>query len=201
MRKLLMALALGSSSALAQVADRPVRLVVSGGLQVPTGNFADYHDYGVHADVSMLLGLSGLKLRPEVSYSRFGLKELADLASLNVAGAQGGSSTGVRRDELSDAVTSLLGGFANIELPLSSGRVQPFLLAGVGAVKVQSEETPLTSSFDATRASLNLGAGIRFRMGPISGLVEARFNNVPAGETGAFFKDLRTIPVTFGLVF
>ena len=201
MRKLMLALAFVSSTAFAQATERPLRLVVSGGLQVPTGNFADYHDYGVHADVSVLLGVAGLKLRPELTYSRFGLKDLADLASLGLGGSQGGAATGAQRDELGDAVTSLLGGFANIELPLSSGRVQPFLLAGVGAVSVQSDGTPLTSTVDLTKASLNLGAGIRFRMGPISGLVEARFNNVPAGDTGTFFKDLRTIPVTFGLVF
>jgi opacity protein-like surface antigen len=200
MRRFLLLLTCLPLPLLAQVAERPIRLVVSGGLQLPTGSFADYHDYGVHADVGLHLRLGGLRLRPELSYSRFGFKELSDFVA-GLDGAAGGAGIGARRDAASDAVTTLLGGFANLELPLSSGRIQPFLLGGVGAVKVESDPTAATLSFSDVNASLNLGAGIRFRLGGISGLVEARFNNVPASDTQGFFKDLRTIPVTFGFVF
>ena len=34
-----------------------------------------------------------------------------------------------------------------------------------------------------------------------SSKLEARFNNVPASDTEAFFRDVKIIPVTFGLVF
>ncbi|MBK8247223.1 MAG: outer membrane beta-barrel protein [Gemmatimonadetes bacterium] len=200
MRRLLLVLACLPLSARAQGAERPFRLVVTGGLQLPTGSFADYHDYGVHADVGLQLKTGALRLRPELSYSRFGFKELSEVLT-GLAGAPGGAAAGARRDAYSDAVTTLLGGFANLELPLGSGRVQPFLLAGVGAVKVASDATASTLSFSDVNASLNFGAGFRVRMGGISGLIEARFNNVPAGDTQAFFKDLRTIPVTFGFVF
>ncbi|MBL8982310.1 MAG: outer membrane beta-barrel protein [Gemmatimonadetes bacterium] len=200
MRRLLLALTFLPVPLLAQVAERPIRLVVSGGLQLPTGSFADYHDYGVHADVGLQLNAGGLRLRPELSYSRFGFKELTDIID-GLGGAPGGAARGVRRDAYSDAVTTLLGGFANIELPLGNGRVQPFVLGGVGAVKVESDPTTATASFSDMNASLNLGVGLRLRLGGISGLIEARFNNVPFGDTQTYLKDLRTIPVTFGLVF
>lgn len=193
------ALLLATSAARAQTAPpRLVQLVVSGGLSVPTGGFGDSHDMGVHADASLLVTALGLRFRPEVSYTRFGVKELgALLGGTNMHGAAGGRA----RDAASDAVSSLIGGFANIEIPLGPAGFQPFLLAGVGAVKFKSDVSDGLSSIDATKTSLNLGAGIRFKLGPIGGLIEARFNNVPAGDTETFFKDVKTIPVTFGLVF
>jgi opacity protein-like surface antigen len=200
MRRLLFVLTCLPLPLFAQVAERPLRLVVAGGLQLPTGSFADFHDYGVHADVGLHLKAGGLRLRPELSYSRFGFKELSDVLT-GLGGAAGGAAAGARRDAYSDAVTTMLGGFANLELPFGSGRVQPFLLGGVGAVKVESDPSNATLSYSDINASLNLGAGIRIRLGGISGLIEARFNNVPAGDTQAFFKDLRTFPVTFGFVF
>lgn len=200
MRRLLTTLLLLPLPLAAQSAERPIRLVVSGGMQLPTGSFADYHDFGVQANAGVQLNVGGLRLRPELSYSRFGFKELSEVLT-GLAGAPGGASTGARRDAYSDAVTTLLGGFANLELPFGSGRVQPFVLAGVGAVKVASDATASTVFFSDVNASLNVGAGFRLRLGGISGLIEARLNNVPTGDPRAFFKDLRTIPVTFGFVF
>jgi opacity protein-like surface antigen len=192
------------ASAQAPRSTRPVQLVVAGGVQVPTGGFGDAHDLGMHADASIVFsGLGGLRLRPEISYARFKVKEVIDglstqrLSSMGLAG-------GVRRDVYTDAVSSLLGGFANIELPLGRGGFQPFLLGGIGAVSVKSDATLDQLKSSDVKASVNVGAGVRFRLGGIGGLIEARLNNVPAGdsnESRAFFKDMRSVPVTFGLVF
>ncbi len=178
---------------------RPIQIVVSGGLQVPTGSFADYHDLGLHADVALSVRAGGLRLRPELTYSRFNLKEAFTLPSaFNQAGTAAG---GMRAGPYNEALSTLLGGFANLELPLSQGSFQPFLLAGVGAVSLNSDATLDAESIKEVKASLNVGAGIRFRLGGIMGLIEARLNNVPTDDTRAFFKDVRTVPVTFGFVF
>lgn len=187
-------------SAQVPASTRPVQLVVSGGLQVPTGSFADFHDAGVHADVSLLITALGLRLRPEMSFSRFNIKEAFNLPTLSSRmGGAGGASA--QRDAYTDALSTMLSGFANIELPLGSGGFQPFLLGGVGAVRLASDATVDALSVSDIQASLNVGAGIRFRLGGVSGLIEARLNNVPGADTRAFFKDVRTVPVTFGLVF
>lgn len=180
---------------------RPVQLVVSGGLQVPTGGFGDVHDLGTHADASLVFnGLGGLRLRPEISYARFKVKEAIDGLSTQRSSSMGAAG-GIRRDAYADAVSTLLGGFANIELPLGRGGFQPFLLGGVGAVSVKSDATLNSLKTSDVKASLNVGAGVRFRLGGIGGLIEARLNNVPAGDSKAYFKDMRSVPVTFGLVF
>ncbi len=189
---------LAAANASAQrTSTRPVQLIVSGGVSVPTGGFGDSHDMGVHADASLLINAFGqsLRLRPEMTYARFGVKELGAL--LNGANIQGASA----RAAVSDDVSSLIGGFANIEIPLGPPGFQPFLLAGVGAVKFKSDISDGASSIDATKTSLNLGGGLRFRLGPIAGFLEARFNNVPASDTEVFFRDVKIVPVTFGLVF
>lgn len=195
---------LGLSTAVAAQAPRstrPVQLVISGGLQVPTGGFGDVHDLGTHADASIVFsGLGGLRLRPEVSYARFKVKETLDMLSTQRTASMGAAG-GVRRDAYTDALSTLLGGFANIELPLGQGGFQPFLLGGVGAVSVKSDATLNNLETSDVQASLNVGAGIRFRLGGIGGLIEARLNNVPAGDSRAYFKDVRSVPVTFGLVF
>jgi hypothetical protein len=156
------------------------------------------HDAGLHADVSLLVKALGLRLRPELSYSRFNVKETLRSA-LGQVGPQGGQ--GGRRDDTSDLLSTMLGGFANVELPLGQGSVQPFLLGGLGAVQLASDATTGGIDFSETKPSLNLGAGVRFRLGGIHGMIEARPNTVPGSNTAGYFKDVRTVPVTFGLVF
>lgn len=189
-------------SAGAQGSPRQVQLVVAGGLQVPTGGFGDVHDLGLHADASVLFnGFGSLRLRPEISYARFRIKEaLGQLSGQRLAGV--GAAGGAARDEYSGALSTLLGGFANLELGLGSGGFQPYVLAGIGAVSFKTDKSLDALEASDVKASVNLGAGVRFRLGGIGGMIEARLNNVPAGDnTRAYFKDVRSIPVTFGLVF
>ncbi len=190
---------LASTTASAQMAStRPVQLVVSGGLSVPTGGFADVHDMGVHADASLLINALGgsLRLRPELTYTRFGVKDLGSILGATLRDRRAG---GLAAE--SDAISSLLGGLANIEIALGPAGFQPFVLAGVGAIKFKSDISDGVSSIDQTQTMLNFGAGVRVRMGAIGGLIEARFNNVPVGDSQTYFRNVKTIPVTFGLVF
>lgn len=191
-----------TSSAAAQVATSPraVQVVVSGGLQLPMGGFADAHDLGYHADASVIFRAFGnLRLRPELTYARFQVKEVLTgaLAQRLAAGGLGGAA----RDVYTDAASSLMGGLANIEVPLGSGGFQPFILAGVGAVNFKTDVGSTSEALSETKMSLNVGAGVRFRLGGIGGLIEARLNDVPSDGAKAYFKSVRTIPVTFGLVF
>ena len=207
MRPYLLALALIGSGSLSQaqvpVATRPIQLVVSGGLQLPTGGFGDFHQMGAHADASLVINaFGGMRLRPELSYARFKVKEaLTALSSRTSALGAAGGAAGARADLTTDAVSSLMGGFANIELPLGPAGFQPFVLAGLGAVSVKTDASTAAEALSEVKASVNLGAGIRFRLGKLGGLIEARMNNVPTNDTKAYFKGVRTIPVTFGLVF
>ena len=198
---LVLAIACLATVAGAQAASpRPVQLVVSGGVQVPTGGFGDWHELGTHVDASLLINaLGSVRLRPELTYARFKVKETLDMLAAQRLAGQGGA--GAARGPYSDALSSFVAGIANLEVPLGPPGLQPFLLAGVGAVQLKSDATTTAEALSEVKATLNVGAGLRFRLGRIGGLIEARFNNVPAGDTRAFFRDVRTVPVTFGLVF
>lgn len=207
-------------------AERRIRLVVSGGLNVPTGGFSDYHDLGVQASGSALIRVVGKKfrIRPEVAYAQFGVLEdkvrrLAQSAGL--AGVQqarlsrvgmGGVTPGVARvaggpklpdlSKLRDgAISSLLGTFANIEIPLGPRGFQPYVIGGIGAVAFRTDVTTVNEAIDGVQWAYNAGAGLRFRLGPLGGGLEARFRQIPVDEAKTFFKNVVAVPVSFSLVF
>lgn len=212
-----------------RAAPRAVRLVLSGGMTVPTGGFATYHDLGVQASGSLLLRLVGqrLRLRPEVIYNRFDVVE-AKVRSIvaqvdrgdprgfaRPAGARGtlarpasGAAARAADPKLPDltklrdgAISSLLGTFANIELPLGPQGFQPYLIGGIGAVAFRTDVTTVNEAIDGVQWALNAGAGIRFRLGPIAGGLEARFREIPVDGARTFFDHVTAIPVSFSLIF
>lgn len=213
----------------ARPAPRAVRLVLAGGLTVPTGGFATYHDLGVQASGSLLLRLFGqrLRLRPEVVYDRFDAVEAKvrslvaridraearaparALAGAGVAVRAGAGASSLASDpKLPDltrlrdgAISSLLGTFANIEIPLGPQGFQPYLVGGVGVVAFRTDVTTVNEALDGVQWALNAGAGIRFRLGPIGGGLEARFREIPVDGARTFFDHVTAIPVSFSLIF
>ncbi len=182
---------------------RPVSLIVSGGATIPTGSFKDYHNLGIHGDASLLINVFGqaLRLRPELTYGRFSISDKLSTA-LGLARAVRGAILPTARNATAaystSDVSTLLGGFGNIEVPLAAGL---YVLAGVGAIDLKTDATTTGASFNATNLSYNGGAGLRFKLGGIAGFVEGRLNNIAVDKGKALFKDVRTVPVTFGLVF
>ncbi len=193
---------------------RPVSVVVAGGASVPVGGFKDYNDLGVHADVSLLLRFAGqsFRLRPEFSYARFSLKNAStiytNVLASRSAGANRAVSGSLAAGSSFDVATSaaygsgdastLLGLLGNIELPLAGGL---YVLAGVGATSVKSGASSSATDVSQTALTYNGGAGIRFRLGGISGFIEGRLKDIAVDKGKALFSDVKTLPVSFGLVF
>lgn len=203
-----------------------VRFVVSGGMAIPTGGFSTYHELGAQASVSAIVRLVGqrVRLRPEVMYSKFNVLE-EKVRALVAANTQrsagdamtrqapvvflpGGSPARTLDPRLPDlrklgenAVSSLLGAFASLEIPLGPRGFQPYLVGGVGAVSFRTDVTTVGEALDGIQWAGNVGAGLRFRMGPIGAGFEARFRGIPIDETRTFFDNVAAIPVSFSLVF
>lgn len=204
------------------VSTRPVSVVVAGGASVPVGGFKDYNDLGVHADVSLLLRFAGqsIRLRPEFSYARFNVKSIeipqvtsnwAGMVSPNRAAsatAGGRPTTGGQfittsalpppPSPLADGASTLLGLLGNIEVPLAGGL---YVIGGVGATNVKSGASSSANDVSQTALTYNGGAGIRFRLGGISGFIEGRLKDIAVDQGRALFSDVKTVPVSFGLVF
>lgn len=165
---------------------RPVQVVVSGGLTLPTGELKDFHDTGFHYDASLLLNFAGfpLTLRPEVSLSRLKVKDL----------------TGTGTSYASGDVTQMLGALGNIEVPLAGGL---YILAGGGLLQLKTPGGSLTSSSDVSQSkfTFDAGAGFRFHLGAISGFLEGRYGSASYDQGKFGFSKMQFIPLTFGLVF
>ena len=185
-----MALAFTATSVSAQFGGsshpRILQFVVSGGAVVPTGKFKDVHDMGIHADGALILNLPGfpVRLRPELSFTRFNIKD-----ALAQQGGYGDSSLGT---------SQMVGAIGNIEIPLFMGL---YVMAGVGALSLSTDAAAGAETFNGTKFSVDGGAGLRFHFGPIGGFLEGRVNSVYTEQGSIDFKDVKVIPVTFGLVF
>jgi hypothetical protein len=163
---------------------RPINLVVSGGLTVPSSDLGDLHDTGLHFDASLLLNIPGfpLAIRPEFSLTRFKLKE-PDLTTPDA-----------------DDVTNMMAFMGNLELPLAGGL---YVLAGGGILSLSVPGAATTGGADETssRVTFDAGAGFRFALGVARGFVEARIGAASYDQGKLGFSKAQFIPVTFGLVF
>jgi hypothetical protein len=168
---------------------RPIRLVVSGGLTVPAGDLKDLHDSGFHYDGSLIFNLPGLPfaIRPELSLTTLKLKNPL---------VQTGLPQGVYSADADQ--TRLLAGIGNIELPLAGGL---YLIGGVGAMNLKTTLAGAASDSSATNLVLDAGAGFRFHISRFDGFVEGRLGTA-SYEKGKFgYSKAQFIPITFGLVF
>jgi len=195
-RCLAVALVLCASSATAQPAGRaggstrPVSLVVSGGLTLPSGELKDFHNTGFHYDVSLLInpGALPLVIRPELTLTRFGLKDQYSV---------GGSGSGYGGSE----TTQMLGALGNIEIPLAGGL---YVLAGGGLLNLKANVTgssTTTNSISQSKFTFDAGAGLRFKLGGIRGFAEGRIGTASYDQGKMGFSKAQFIPITFGLAF
>jgi hypothetical protein len=172
---------------------RPIRLMIGGGMTVPTGDFEKSHDMGVHAQGALLINLGGLpiKIRPELTFTRFKIKEIV-VPGLPTAGVEGTSQ--------------MIGGLGNIELGMGMGPIRPYVFGGLGMINFKTTIDAASGSAESESASktefaIDGGAGIRLKLGALEGFIEGRLHNVYTDQGALNYKDVRTIPVTFGFIF
>jgi hypothetical protein len=178
-------LATASANARAQLpgmGTRPISLVISGGLTVPSDDFGDRHSSGFHYDASLLLNIPGfpIALRPEISLAQFKWTGIAP----------GGS--------IIDGTTQMIAALGNIEVPLGVGI---YLLAGGGVLSLSRESDASTEDRSASELMFNTGAGFRFALGSMRAFVEMRIGAATYDQGDVGFSKAQFIPLTFGLVF
>ena len=163
---------------------RPINLVVSGGLTVPSADLGDFHDAGFHYDASLILNIPGfpIALRPEFSLTQFKLKE-----------------SYVPTTPSADDVTNMTAFLGNIEIPLGGGL---YAIAGGGILSLSAADGLTGSVAEASKKfTFDAGAGFRFALGSARGFIEARIGAASYEEGKVGFSKAQFIPVTFGLVF
>lgn len=168
----------------AGMSNRPIHLVVSGGLTLPSGELKDFHETGFHYDASLILTLPGfpIAIRPEFSLTKMKLKDTG-LPSFSEG-----------------SETQMIGAFGNIEIPIAAGL---YLIGGVGGVNLKTvlETSGTDIEKSQTKLAIDAGAGFRFKLGGIAGFVEGRMGSASYDNGVVGYSKAQFIPVTFGLVF
>ncbi len=176
--------------------DRPIQIGFGGGVAVPREG-ASMRDLeaGMQGQGFVLVRLpAGLPpLRFNVDYARQKFSRPTTVRP------------GAVLTDTAAAERTALAGVAGMRLDLLHGPVRPYVVAGVGAFSVKDAIDVAnggTQDFSKVNFGVDGGAGLALRLGPISGFVEARLQNVYTKQQGLIdTKSIQSIPVTFGLVF
>lgn len=174
-----------------------IRIGLGGGMSVPVNKAGDAFKTGLHGqgfllvDFGRLLHLGMLPtLRFNLGYQQFSYKD---------------QFTGNQTAALQNAESKILSGVAGFQLNLLHGPVRPYLLAGVGAFRIQSNVDSTGTSTDAssstTKFGVDGGAGIAFSIKRIDAFVEGKVQNVYTDQGFIDTKSIRVIPVSFGIIF
>jgi len=169
-------------------AARPIRVMIGGGAALPLGDFGDRYDPGYTVQGALLINFAGfpINLRTDVNYSKMKLKDLFNL---------GGQTA------LADDATKILGGLLSLTLPLGSGPVRPYVMAGLGAFNVDPAQVSASPTKSSVEFAINGGAGLQLRLFGLEAFAEARLNNVYTDKGIVDTKGIQMIPLTFGVIF
>jgi len=198
--------ATASSPAVAQVrmtqqgSSRPISFAFGGGASVPVGTYKDALKAGWNGQGSVIFHFAGLplSLRADLSYNHFTFKNDLPFSS----GGTGGTGTST-----DDITQQILGGLANVSIPIHMGPVSPYITAGLAGFNIKTnlgDVVPGEQDQSATKFAVNGGLGLSMRLFGASAFVEAKVNNIYTdGKVigSKELKDLQFVPVTFGFVF
>ena len=203
---ILLVLASGSS-ATAQVrmnsqggSTRPISFAFGGGASVPVGSYKGALKAGWNGQGSLIFNFGGLPLalRADLNYNRFTFKEDLTFSS------DGNGSTFTTSGDITQEI---LGGLANITIPLPMGRITPYLTAGLAGFNIKTalgDAVPGADEDSEMKFAVNGGVGLSLRLLGASAFIEAKLNNIYTDKkfiSGEELKALQFVPVTFGFVF
>jgi hypothetical protein len=182
---LIAALLVSAAPATAQMgAQRLVRIGFGGGVSVPVSDAGDALKTGINGQAFVLVNAGGIPLRFNLGYQKLSLKD-----------ALTAGSEGDRR---------LLSGLAGLNLELvRTGPVVPYVTAGAGLFNLKDVLTTgsLETSGSQTKFGVDGGAGLRLRLGRLEAFAEGRVQNVWTDQSVIDASSIRTVPVTFGVIF
>ena len=166
-----------SSQAQRRSASQPVRVGLSAGVAMPMSDWSDAVGTGFHLEGTGTKNLSSAPVfvRGEAAFTMFGSKEYAN------SGVKGSGS------QLA-GIVDLGWNFA------STSTVKPYVLGGLGLhhLTYKISEGGISASDSKDELGLNLGGGMRFKMGGRVAFLEARY--MSAG-------DVKSLPIGFGVEF
>ena len=178
---------------------RPISVAFGGGASVPIGTYKDALKAGWNGQGSLIFNFAGfpLALRADLNYNKFTFKK--DLPFTGTS-----SSPATTTD---DVTQQILGGLANVTIPINLGPVSPYITAGLAGYNIKTTLSNAVAGAEDesdTKFAVNGGAGLSMRLLGASAFIEAKVNNVYTDKKFISNKELKAlqfVPVTFGFVF
>ena len=183
-----------------QGSGRPISFAFGGGASVPVGSYKDALKTGWNGQGSLIFNFAGLPLafRADLNYNKFTFKE-------NLPFTPGGSTGPITTSD--DITQQILGGLANITIPIHVGPISPYITAGLAGFNIKTTLSGAGAGREDesdTKFAINGGAGLSMRLLGASAFIEAKINNVYTDNQFISNKELKAlqfVPVTFGFVF
>ena len=183
-----------------QGSGRPISFAFGGGASVPVGTYKDALKAGWNGQGSIIFNFAGfpLALRADLNYNKFTFKK--DLPFI-----PGGSTSPITTTD--DISQQILGGLANITIPINIGPISPYITAGLAGFNIKTTLSDAVAGAEDetdTKFAINGGAGLSMRLMGASAFIEAKLNNVYTDKKFISNKELKAlqfVPVTFGFVF
>ena len=180
---------------------RPISFAFGGGASVPIGTYKDALKAGWNGQGSLIFNFPGLPvaLRADLNYNKFTFKE-------NLPFTPGGTGGGTITTT-DDITQQIIGGLANVTIPINMGPISPYITAGLAAFNIKTklgDAFPGADDESDTKFAVNGGAGLSMRLLGASAFIEAKVNNVYTDKKFISNKELKAlqfVPVTFGFVF
>lgn len=172
----------------------PFTIGISGGVAVPTGDFAMGTSsgfpgvntgYNVTGSLGVGLPVLPFLLRGDVSYNGFNGKYVPP--SPNANGINPYADVRVV-DVTADVIVPF-------HLPVPAAMLRPYLMGGIGEYNVRF--SPKTGpSIASSNSGFNVGAGVKIPLVAFDAFIEARYHRVNQGNGSLAF-----VPVTVGVMF
>lgn len=165
------------------LAQKSYAVGISGGVAIPTGKFSDAQSTGYAVTGFIALGVPELPIgvRFDGIYNKF---------SGRTATPGGGGASVLSPD------MRLMGILGNLIYTFPGTTAKPYLVTGGG---VYNSKADLSGAKSENDFGFSAGFGATFGLGPLAGLIEARYHGI--SRDNAAGGTIHFVPITLGIMF
>ena len=170
-----------------------VSIGLAGGVSVPVNDVASAFDDGVAGQGFVKFNIPFI-ITPRLDFV-FQDMDIKDPSIVSPDFGPGNFTGGTQQ---------IMSGLAHAQFNiLTAGPITPYLIVGVGMSNLETtldEEGGGTTSRNSTQVTVDGGAGVAVKVGPIKAFVEGRIANVVNDGEVIDLDAVQTVPVTLGIV-
>ena len=170
-----------------------VSIGLAGGTSVPVDKVSDAFDNGVTGQGFVKFNIPFI-IKPRIDFT-FQNMDIND-PTVVAPDFTPGSYTGGTQE--------IFSGLAHAQFDIiTAGPITPYLIVGVGMSSLNTsldDASGESTSHSTTQATVDGGAGVAVKLGPLKAFLEGRVSNVMNNGELIDFDSVSTVPVTLGVV-